>query len=428
MNRTLRFSTAVAAAFLLLLALAALPLAGELVSTTTPEEVGLSPERLTRINEMMKRHLAAGDFAGGVTLVARKGKIAHLEAHGVMDLESKLPMPKNAVFRIASMTKPVTGVAIMMMMEEGKLRITDPVSKFIPEFKDMKVAVASPAQGPPPPPAAGQGPAAPRFHTVPAERQITIRDLLTHTSGLASGPMGNSDVRKVARKANETLADYIPRLALTALEFQPGTRWMYSAQAGMDTLGRIVEIASGQPFDQFLRQRLFDPLGMKEISFYPTETLEPRMPTVYQAGAKGLQKNQNPNSMSSKVYFMGSGGLITTAEEYAKFGQMLLNGGELNGKRLLSPRTVEYMSAVHIPDTLPGRPVGEGYGLSVRVVNHAVVGGSRLSDGSFGWSGVYGTHFWVDPKEEIVAVMMTQTSVAAMRPEFENLVMSAIVK
>jgi len=428
MDRKLRFSTTVAAAFLILLALAALPLAGELVPTTKPEEVGLSSERLTRINEMMKRHLAAGEFAGGVTLVARKGKIAHLEAHGVMDLESKLPMPKNAVFRIASMTKPVTGVAIMMMMEEGKLRITDPVSKFIPEFKDMKVAVASPTQGPPPPPAAGQGPAAPRFYTVPAERQITIRDLLTHTSGLASGPMGNSDVRKVARKANETLADYIPRLALTALEFQPGTRWMYSAQAGMDTLGRIVEITSGLPFDRFLQQRVFEPLGMKEISFYPTETLEPRMPTVYQAGVKGLQKNPNPNSMSSKVYFMGSGGLITTAEEYAKFGQMLLNGGELNGKRLLSPRTVEYMSAVHIPDTLPGRPAGEGYGLSVRVVNHAVAGGMRVSDGSFGWSGVYGTHFWVDPKEEIVAVMMTQTSVAAMRPEFENLVMSAIVK
>ena len=424
MNRKLRFSPPIAAALLLLFALAALPLAGELVSTLQPEEVGLSSERLTRINEMMKRHLVAGDFAGGVTLVARKGKIAHLEAHGVMDLESKLPMPKNAVFRIASMTKPVTGVAIMMMMEEGKLRITDPVSKFIPEFKEMKVAVASPAQGLAPAPAAGQG-TAPRFYTVPAERQITIRDLLTHTSGLASGPMGNSDVRKIARKPNETLADYIPRLALTALEFQPGTRWMYSAQAGMDTLGRIVEITSGQPFDHFLRQRVFDPLGMMEVSFYPTEPLEPRMPTVHQAGGAC---RRTPNSMSSKVYFMGSGGLITTAEEYAKFGQMLLNGGELNGKRLLSPRTVEYMSAVHIPDTLPGRAVGEGYGLSVRVVNHAVAGGIRVSDGSFGWSGVYGTHFWVDPKEEIVALMMTQTSVAAMRPEFENLVMSAIVK
>ena len=201
MDRKLRFSTTVAAAFLLLLALAALPLAGELVSTTKPEEVGLSSERLARINEMMKRHLAAGDFAGGVTLVARKGKIAHLEAHGVMDLESKLPMTKNAVFRIASMTKPVTGVAIMMMMEEGKLRITDPVSKFIPEFKDMKVAVAQPAQGPRLRPGRRSGAAAPRFYTVPADRQITIRDLLTHTSGLASGPMGNSDVSEVAREA-----------------------------------------------------------------------------------------------------------------------------------------------------------------------------------------------------------------------------------
>jgi CubicO group peptidase (beta-lactamase class C family) len=420
-----------AAAGVLLFGLLAWPMAADLHPLAKPEDVGLSAERLARIPEMMQRHVAAGEITGGVTLVARKGRIAHLEAVGTMDLESKKPMTKDAVFRIASMTKPVTGVAIMMMMEEGKLRITDPVSKFIPEFKDMKVAVAQPAQGPAPAPAAegrGQGAAAPRFYTIPADRQITIRDLLTHTSGLASGPMGNSTVRSVARKPNETLADYIPRLGQTALEFQPGTRWMYSAQAGMDTLGRIVEITSGQPFDQFLRQRLFDPLGMREVSFYATEALEPRMPTVYQTGARGLQKNPNPNSMSSKVYFMGSGGLITTAEEYAKFAQMLLNRGELNGKRILGPRTVEYMTAVHIPDTLPGRPVGEAFGLSVRVVNHAVAGGMRISDGSFGWGGVYGTYFWVDPKEEIVAVMMTQTSVAAMRPEFENLVMSAVVK
>jgi CubicO group peptidase (beta-lactamase class C family) len=423
MYRTIKFATAVAAACMLLLAL---PLAVETVPTTKPEDVGLSSERLARINEMMRRHLAAGDLAGGVTLVARKGRVAHLEAHGVMDLESKKPMTKDAVFRIASMTKPVTGVAIMMMLEEGKLQITDPVSKFIPEFKEMKVAVAQPNQGPPP--VEGEGPVVPRFYTVPAEREITIRDLLTHTSGLASGPMGNSDVRKIARKPNETLADYIPRLSRTALEFQPGSRWSYSAQAGFDTLGRIVEIASGQTFDQFLRQRVFDPLGMKEISFYPTDTLEPRMPPVYQVAVKGLQKSANPNSMSSRVYFMGSGGLVTTAEEYWKFGQMLLNGGELNGKRLLSPTTVAFMTSVHVLDTLPGRPVGEGYGLSVRVLNHAVAGGSRLSDGSFGWSGAYGTHFWVDPKEEIVAVLMIQTPVRQMRPEFENAVMQAIVK
>ena len=296
-----------------------------------PEDVGLSSERLARITEMMKRHIAAGEISGGVTLVARHGRIAHLEAVGVADVDSKKPMAKDAVFRIASMTKPVTGLAVMMMMEEGKLRITDPVSKYIPQFKDMKVAVALPRLTPPPG-AAGidEAPAPPRFYTVPAEREITIRDLLTHTSGLVSGPMSNFDARKpsVIRKPTETLADYIPRLGMTALEFQPGTRWAYSAQAGFDALGRIVEVVSGQPFDQFLRQRVFDPLGMKEVSFYPTETLEPRMSTAYQIGPKGtMVKNANPGGMQSRVYFMGSGGLITTAEEYSKFGQMLANGG-----------------------------------------------------------------------------------------------------
>jgi CubicO group peptidase (beta-lactamase class C family) len=422
----------VALCVMFVVALLALPWAAELV-TTKPEEVGLSTERLARINSMMQKRIAAGEISGGVTLVARKGRVAHLEAHGVMDTESRKPMSRDAVFRIASMTKPVAGVAIMMMLEEGKLRLTDPVSKYIPQFKDMKVAVAQPTEGRASAtngqtPVPGAPPPTPRFYTVPAEREITIRDLLTHTSGLVSGPMSNSDARKVARTPTETLAEYIPRLGSTPLEFQPGTRWAYSAQAGFDTLGRIVEIVSGQNFDQFLRQRLFDPLGMKEVSFYATETLEPRMPTAYIVTPKGMQKNPNPNSMQSRVYFMGAGGLISTAEEYLKFGQMLLNGGEYNGKRILSPRTVELMAAVHIPDTLPGRLLGEAYGLSVRVINHAVAGGSRLSNGSFGWSGAYGTHFWVDPKEEIVAIMMIQTPVRDMRPEFENAVMQAIVK
>jgi CubicO group peptidase (beta-lactamase class C family) len=429
MNARLRVR--LAAAVVLCVSVLVLRSAAE-TAIAKPEDVGFSSERLTRITDMMKRHIAAGEISGGVTLVARHGRIAHIEAVGVADADSKKPMTKDAVFRIASMTKPVTGVAIMMMMEEGKLRITDPVSKYIPQFKDMNVAVALPKLTPPPgAPVIDEAPAPPRFYTVPAEREITIRDLLTHTSGLVSGAMSNADARKpsVVRKPTETLADYIPRLGTTALEFQPGTRWAYSAQAGFDTLGRIVEIVSGQPFDQFLRQRIFDPLGMKDVSFYPTDTLEPRMPTVYQIGPKGtMVKNANSGGMQSKVYFMGSGGLITTAEEYAKFAQMLANGGELNGKRLLSPRTVSFMSSVHAPDTLPGRLPGEGYGLSVRVVNHAVEGASRLSDGSFGWSGAYGTHFWVDPKEEIVAVMMIQTPVRDMRPEFENAVMQAIIK
>jgi CubicO group peptidase (beta-lactamase class C family) len=399
-------------------------------TVSKPEDVGLSSERLGRITEMMKRHIAAGEISGGVTLVARHGKIAHFEATGVTDIESKKPMTKDAVFRIASMTKPVTGVAIMMMMEEGRLRITDPVSKYIPSFKDLKVAVAQPRVGPPP--GAGDEPAGPpKFYTVPAEREITIRDLLTHTSGLSSGPMSTSDIRRpeIARKPTDTLADYVPRLGKSALEFQPGTRWSYSPQAGFDTLGRIVEITSGQPFDQFLRQRVFEPLGIREASFYPTETLEPRMVTAYQIGPKGtMVKNANSGGMQSRVYFMGSGGLITTAEEYSKFAQMLVNGGELNGKRLLSPRTVAYMSSVHAPDTLPGRVPGEGFGLSVRVVHSAVASGSRVSDGSFGWSGAYGTHFWVDQKEDLIAVLMIQTPVRDMRPEFENAVMQAIIK
>jgi len=395
-----------------------------------PEDVGLSSERLARITEMMKRHVAAGEISGGVTLVARHGRIVHLEATGTTDVDTKKPMTKDAVFRIASMTKPVTGVAIMMMMEEGKLKITDPVSKYIPSFKDLKVAVAEPKRGAAASAAADE-PTPVKYYSVPAEREITIRDLLTHVSGLASGPMSNDSIRRpeIARKPTDTLADYIPRLGKSLLEFQPGSRWSYSPQAGFDTLGRIVEITSGMPFDQFLRQRVFDPLGMKDVSFYPTDTLEPRMVTPYQLDPKGkMSKNTNPGSMQSKVYFMGSGGLITTAEEYAKFAQMLVNGGELNGKRLLSPRTVTYMASVHASDKLDGRVPGEGFGLSVRVVRDGVASGSRVSDGSFGWSGAYGTHFWVDQKEDLIAIMMIQTPVREMRPEFENAVMQAIVK
>jgi CubicO group peptidase (beta-lactamase class C family) len=396
-----------------------------------PEDVGLSSERLARITEMMKRHIAAGEISGGVTLVARHGRIAHFEATGVTDVDSRRPMTKDAVFRIASMTKPVTGVAIMMMMEEGKLRITDPVSKYIPSFKDLKVAVAEPQRGP----AAGAGnadePTKLSYYAVPAEREVTIRDLLTHVSGLASGPMSDDSIRSagLTRKPTDVLADYIPRLGKSLLEFQPGSRWTYSPQAGFDTLGRIVEIASGQPFDQFLRQRVFDPLGIRDAMFYPTPELEARMVTAYRIDPKGkMVKNQNSGGMQSKVYFMGSGGLVTTAEEYAKFAQMLVNGGELNGRRLLSPRTIAYMSSVHASDTLPGRVPGEGFGLSVRVVHSAVASGSRVSDGSFGWSGAYGTHFWVDPKEDLIAIMMIQTPVREMRPEFENAVMQAIIK
>ena len=408
---------------LLLFPLLALTLAAaSLPKASKPEDLGLSSERLQRIHQMIQRHIDAGDITGAVTLVARHGQLAWVDAAGIMDLDTKQPMTRTSIFRMASMTKPVIGTAMMMMIEEGKVSVTDPVSKFIPEFKNIRVGML---QSP-----GGRGAAAPKFNTVPADRELIVKDLLTHTSGLVAGPMGQSEAAKIRRKPEETLADFIPRLATTPLEFQPGTRWMYSASDGFDPLGRIVEIASGRPLNIFLKQRIFDPLDMPDTSHYPTDAQMSRLVSVYQKRDNGLVKTPLAASlsMSSKVYFASGGGLVSTVDDYSHFAQLLANGGEYNGHRLLSPRTVKYMASVHIPYTLPGRSPGEGFGLTVRVIQDTLAGAIRISDGSFGWSGVYGTHFWVDPKEEIVAVMMCQTSIREMRPEFENAVMQAIVK
>jgi CubicO group peptidase (beta-lactamase class C family) len=413
--------------------LLALPaLAASIPTAAKPEDVGMSAERLRRIDQMLERRIAAGEMAGAVAIVARKGKVAHLTARGVMDLESKQPVTPATMFRIASMTKPVTSIALMMMVEEGKVRLNDPVSRYIPEFRGQKVAVALPAgrgAAAPAPAAGGRGGrgAAPNYYSVPAAREVTIKDLLTHVSGLSSGQMSNSSVQPVARKQGEKLADYIPRLGSTVLEFQPGSRWAYSAQAGHDTLGRIVEIASGMPLNEFFSKRIFEPLGMKDISFWPSDAQWPRVASVYQRGANGLTKNNNPNGMSSEVYFMGSGGLISTAEDYLPFGVMLANGGELNGKRVLGAKTVEMIRAEHVPDTLPGRNPGEGYGLGVRVVTDHVKRGTMLSTGTFGWSGVYGTHFFVDPVEQTVGVLLVQTANQEVNRDFEDLVAQAII-
>jgi CubicO group peptidase (beta-lactamase class C family) len=405
------------ALLLIVLALPAVRAAGPIVK---PEEVGLSQERLQRVSQMIQRHIAAGDLAGAVTIVARKGKVAYLSAQGVTDLESKQAMTPATMFRIASMTKPVVGVAIMMMIEEGKLRLNDPISRYIPEFRGMKVGIPQPDPGG----RAGE----PKFYTVPAQREITVKDLLTHVSGLGSGPMGNSDIAKVARKEGEKLSDYIPRLGHTTLEFQPGSRWTYSPGAGFETLGRVIEIVSGLPLDQFFRTRIFEPLGMKDITFWPSDLQWPRVATVYSRTPDGLTKSVMPNdTMSRNVYFRGSGGLYSTAVDYVPLGMMLSNGGELNGKRLLGRKSVEMMSAVHVPDALPGRPAGEGFGLSVRVVSNHAARGTMLSDGTYGWSGAQGTHFFVDPKEQLVGVLMVQTPIQEVQREFEDLVAQAIV-
>jgi CubicO group peptidase (beta-lactamase class C family) len=386
-------------------------------AATNPEDVGLSRERLARIDAMIERRIAAGDLTGAVTIVARRGQVAHVSIHGVTDLETRQPMRANTMFRIASMTKPIVGVGIMMMVEENKLHLSDPVARYIPEFANLRVAVARP------------GDDAPGIDTVAAQRAVTIKDLLTHVSGLGSGPMSNGVIETVARREGETLADYIPRLGATALEFQPGSRWAYSPQAGFDTLGRVLEIVSGMPLDEFFAKRIFAPLGMRDITFWPSEAQWPRVATVYRREEAGLAKQTMPNDTFGRgVYFRGSGGLYSTAESYVPFGIMLANGGELGGVRLLSRKSVEMLRAVHVPDTLPGRPAGEGFGLSVRVVTDHAARGTLLSDGTYGWSGAQGTHFFVDPQEQLVGVLMIQTpNVTEIRADFENLVAQSVV-
>jgi CubicO group peptidase (beta-lactamase class C family) len=415
--------------------LLALSLTAAIVPTGRPEDVGLSSERLQRITDVVQRYIGAKDIAGAVTVVTRRGRVAHFEAQGLMDVESKLPMRKDGIFRMASMSKPVTGVAVLMLVEEGKIRLTDPVSRFIPEFKDTKVAIAKPnPSGEAAASGTGRGGgAALEISLVPAARPITIRDLMTHTSGLASGGAGSRDAARIApRNATDTLATYIPRLGAAPLDFQPGTEWRYSALAGIETLGRIVEIASGQTFDQFLRLRIFEPLGMKDTAFYPTDDRLPRVVGIYRPTNGVLVREETPAWLATKTLFSGGGGLWSTPEDYAQFAQMLVNGGQLNGKRLLSPRTVDLMGSNHVGDLFAKSSAarrGMGFGLTVEVVMDPIEAAQRRSPGSFGWDGAFGTHFWVDRKEQLAGILMIQRSgIAALNRDFENAVMQAIVE
>src|SRR3954469_17160521 len=391
--------------------------AGSVPTVSKPEDVGFSTERLQRVQEAVARHIEAKDVSGAVTLVARRGKVVEFAAQGLADIESRKPMLKDSIFRLASMSKPITAVAVMMMIEEGKVRLTDRVSAFIPEFRNMKVAVAKGTTNPVQMPAFGRGgpPAPPpEFDLVPAAREITVKDLLTHTSGLMSGGVSGAEQAKLApRSPNDTLANYIPKLAQTPLDFQPGTLWRYSGLYGFDVLARIVEIVSGQPYDQFLQQRIFTPLGMKDTGFAPTQERMARVATVYQRTREGaLAPAANANQLISGTYFSASGGLMSTAEDYLQFAQMLVNGGTLNGKRLLSPKTVELMTSNHTGDMVNGqfgRPArGMGFGLGVQVWLDPVAADRRVSPGSFGWEGAYGTHQVMDPAEKVVEIIMMQ--------------------
>ena len=421
----IQFITAALAALLLL------PLGAASLPTAKPEEVGLSTERLQRIHEMVLRRVAAKELSGAVTLVARRGRVVQHEALGVIDLDSNKPMTKDTLFKLASSSKPVTAVAVLILLEEGKLKLTDPVSKYIPEFKSARVTVEVERS---PEPMIDRPPSAEKTFTVPAEREITIIDLLTHTSGLASGGPSNGEFMKLfkARKPTETLADFIPRLAALPLDFQPGTRWRYSGLAAFDTLGRIVEIVSGLSFDQFLRTRLFDPLGMKDTFFNVPDKDQPRLATIYNHTEKGLEKPSNPLLIGSPTYFSGAGGLVSTPADYFQFAQMLCNGGQLNGKRILSPWTVDLMMSNNVGDLFlgqSGRPAkGVGFGLGGEVVLNGAEARMRKPNGSYGWDGAFGTYWWVNRKEQMVAIIFVQTPGRSQQYDFDNAVSQAVIE
>jgi CubicO group peptidase (beta-lactamase class C family) len=410
-----------------LLLAALLPLAIQ-AQSARPESVGISKTRLARINQLIERYMAAGEISGAVTLVARNGRVVHLQAQGVTNLETNTPMRTDTIFRIASMTKPVAGVAILMLVEQGRIRLLDPVSKFLPSFKGQNVGMIRPA----PPPAAGAPPEGPTpadvIYTVPAEREITILDLLTHTSGLLSGPISNPAGAAAVESRAKVGLKWVDGIGAGPLEFQPGARWQYSPGGGFDTLARIVEIVSGETFNEFVTQRIFRPLGMRDIFFWPTDAQRARLVTPYALTDGKLTLNEVADVYRGPNYFSGGGGLMSTAEAYARFAMMLANRGELDGVRILSPRWLELMGSAYVPDTLPGRPPGEGYGLSVRVITDPAARRTTLSKGSFGWSGAFGTHFWADPEKNLTGILMVQTPRNQLRADFEDAVMQALVE
>jgi CubicO group peptidase (beta-lactamase class C family) len=377
----------------------------------------MSAERLKRVDDVIGRYIGDKKIAGAVTLVARHGVVVHHAAQGVMDVESKAPMRKDTIFRMASSTKPVTGVAILMLIEEGKIALTDPVSKYLPEFKGQKVAVEKDGE----------------VQLVAAEREVTIRDLLTHTSGLLSGGVGQRKAPPDLLRpggVGATLSEGATKYGAIPLDFQPGTRWRYSGLAGIDVLARIVEVASGQTFAEYLKGHIFEPLGMTDTFFVVPDDRKDRLASIHRRTPNGLEKT--PSFIRfPETYTSGAGGLSSTAADYFRFAQMLVNGGELDGKRLLSPRGVELMGSNHVGDLFAGqagRPKGMGFGLTVEVVVDPVQAGTFRSRGSFGWDGAFGTHFWVDREEDLVAVLLIQTGGRELHRDFETAVMQSIVE
>ncbi len=381
----------------------------------TPESVGMSTERLNRMHAAMQALVDTRQVGGVVTLVARDGKMVDLQAFGFLDADQRTPLRTDSLFRIMSMSKPVTSVAAMMLFEEGKLSLTDPVSKFIPAFREMRV-MSRGAQG---------------AEFTPARRQMTVRDLLTHRSGLTYGFIDNGPVGDAYRTGgvadglglvDGTLEQNVDRLARAPLVSQPGAEWHYSLST--DVLGRVVEVASGLPLDRFFKERIFGPLKMNDTAFDVADAKWPRMATVYTPdGAGGVRPMRSPESFGNtqfapdnfkagKAFFSGGAGLVSNINDYTRFAQMLANGGVLDGVRLLGPKTVELMTTSHTLDlNLTSTPVigaGAQWGLGFKITNDLGATQQPGSVGMYGWSGILGTFFFIDPKEKLVGVMMVQ--------------------
>lgn len=392
------------------------------------EEVGMSTQRLERINAAMQRHIEAGTIQGAVTGVARRGKLVHFETHGLMSVPNNRPMQDDSLFIMMSSTKPVLGVAAMMLVEEGLIRPTDPISKLIPEFAEMQVAVLRDPVDENISPTSIDPRNLPAHRLVPAAREITVHDILTHTSGLASGGLGTvlSAASIGGLDNRESLAKNVPEYGNVILDFQPGSRWQYSAATALDVIARIIEIESGMPFDEFVKQRIFEPLGMNNTFWNVPEEYQGRLIEVVGADTAPPGRAVLYDTSHSS-YFSGSYGLKSTAGDYLRFEQMLVNGGELFGSRLLSPRTVRMMSSNQTKDLFSSIREGQGFGYTVATSENPIVANQRRTQGAFGWGGALGTRSWSDPEEELTAVIMLQQPVPEVQSDFENAVQQAII-
>jgi len=394
-------------------------------TTTEAEKVGLSSERLGRISETLQAHVDEGRLAGAVALVARHGEVAYLESFGKASIAKGDSMAPDSIFRIYSMTKPVTTVGAMMLYEQALFRLNDPVSKYLPEFAGLEVYVAAKEEG-------GEA------TSEPLNRPITIRDLMRHTSGLTYGFFGDTPVDRSYLMAgilfrDEDLAQTVTKLGQRQLLYQPGTVWNYSVST--DVLGRLIEVISGMPLDEYFEKRIFQPLGMTDTSFFvPADKLD-RLAAVYTTGEDGKvmpsASMMQQNFTEETNFFSGGGGLVSTATDYHKFSQMLLNGGELNGTRLLGSKTIKHMTSDHLGKIGPPAILGDGwtFGLGFGILKDPAVSGEVGSPGNYYWGGAASTLFWNDPVEDLTAILMIQMMPfdGQFGSQFQVLTYSAII-